>query len=106
MEGARNSDGGGLADHRPADDGGYFVEPEMLTTPTRSSFTEAQSQTCSGSQLDLATHQCLITLECRELSHKVNTCNMFRMPTDIALKCKVLNALWHYLRAQLHAPLY
>ena len=44
MEGARNSDGGGLADHRPADDGGYFVEPEMLTTPTRSSFTEAQSQ--------------------------------------------------------------
>ena len=66
---------------------------------------KANCRTCSGSQLDLATHQCLITLECRELSHKVNTCNMFRMPTDIALKCKVLNALWHYLRAQLHAPL-
>ena len=67
---------------------------------------KANRQTCSGSQLDLATHQCLITLECRELSHKVNTCNMMRMPTDIALKCKVLNALWHYLRAQLHAPWY
>ena len=57
---------------------------------------KANRRTCSGSQLDLATHQRLITLECRELSHKVNTCNMIRMPTDNALKCKVLNAHWHY----------
>jgi len=54
---------------------------------------KANRRTFSGSQLDLATH-------------KINTCNMIRMPTDIALKCKILNALWHYLRAQLHAPWY
>jgi len=98
MEDIRNSDGGGSADYRPADDGGHFVEPGTSTTTTRSSFTEAQSQSPNMQWFPVGPsyHQCLITLESRELSHKVNICNMIRMPTDIALKCKVLNDHWHY----------